>query len=308
MTPAELIQGYVENSLSQAEADALRTWLAQNPAHVDDFVLQTFLDRQLCEMLGERALRENVLAAALATSPSSTAAPTVTKAPAQPAPVSSPVLGFLGGLTGLGSGSPILRLALWGVATLLGTAVLLLAGVWMFGNRTAARVTAAVNCRWADPAAAPGKDGRLTTGQTVELTGGVAEITFNKGAHVLLEAPATLKIKTDNSVYLQAGKVVAKVPKEAVGFTVLTSWAEVVDLGTEFAVQSDADGQGEAHVFSGRVLLETLPAPAQPGKPATQPVKPTKLDLRQGEAVSVAANRQIKRIAAQRQEFEVRLA
>lgn len=80
MTPAELIQGYVENSLSQAEADALRTWLAQNPAHVDDFVLQTFLDRQLCEMLGERALRENVLAAALATSPSSTAAPTVTKA------------------------------------------------------------------------------------------------------------------------------------------------------------------------------------------------------------------------------------
>ena len=134
---------------------------------------------------------------------------------------------------------------------LLGTTILLLAGVWTFGGRTAAHVTASVNCRWADPPAAPGKDGRLTAGQTIELTGGVAEITFSRGARVLLEAPATLTIRTDNSAYLEGGKVVAKVPKEAWGFTVLTPWAEVVDLGTEFAVQSDANGQGEAHVFSG---------------------------------------------------------
>ena len=41
--------------------------------------------------------------------------------------------------------------------------------------------------------------------------------------------------------------------------------------------------------------------------PAAQPVRPAKVNLRQREAVSAAANRRIERIAAQPQEFQCAL-
>ena len=65
MTPAELIQCYLEDSLSEAEADALHAWLAADPANVDVFTVQTYMHSQLCEVLGERKVREELLASAL---------------------------------------------------------------------------------------------------------------------------------------------------------------------------------------------------------------------------------------------------
>jgi hypothetical protein len=75
MTPADLIQGYLENALSQAERDALQAWLAEDDTHLDKLVLQSFLDIQLREVLGEQALRKDSLRAAMSDSEAFSDAP-----------------------------------------------------------------------------------------------------------------------------------------------------------------------------------------------------------------------------------------
>src|SRR5205085_4671235 len=52
---------------------------------------------------------------------------------------------------------------------------------------------------------------------------------------------------------LTQGRMSANVPRQALGFTVETPSAKVVDLGTRFAVKVEADGTTEAHVFEGKI-------------------------------------------------------
>ena len=59
------MQAYLENSLSAADADAFRAWLAEDPAHVKRLVGEAFLDSHLYDLLGEQRFREDFLAMAL---------------------------------------------------------------------------------------------------------------------------------------------------------------------------------------------------------------------------------------------------
>ncbi|TWT78907.1 FecR protein [Planctomycetes bacterium CA13] len=86
-----------------------------------------------------------------------------------------------------------------------------------------------------------------------ELTGGFVELTFDNGVEVIVESPASFEIASQMFMILQSGRLAAKVSPEGDGFTVETPTANIVDFGTEFAVEVLADKSSEVHVFDGEV-------------------------------------------------------
>jgi ferric-dicitrate binding protein FerR (iron transport regulator) len=93
---------------------------------------------------------------------------------------------------------------------------------------------------------------------TLELRQGFAEIQFNNQVTVLLEAPCRLDLHSPKKMSLHEGTLTARVPKQAVGFTVKTASSRVVDLGTEFGVRIGEDGKTQAAVFTGRLRFSSL--------------------------------------------------
>ena len=103
----------------------------------------------------------------------------------------------------------------------------------------------------------------LSTGDQVRtgvyvLSGGFVELTFGNGVEVIVESPASFAIESQMRMVLNRGRLSAKVSKLGEGFTVETPSAEVVDFGTEFAVEVNHDGNGEDefHVFQGEIVVK----------------------------------------------------
>ena len=114
-----------------------------------------------------------------------------------------------------------------------------------------ARLSGARECRWSGAALQPGAE--LQPGQRIELQSGFAEITFDSGAQVTLEGPASLELGSAWDAVLHRGTLKASVPPEAIGFRISNPSVEVVDLGTEFSMVADASGATEVFVLKGAV-------------------------------------------------------
>lgn len=153
-------------------------------------------------------------------------------------------------------------------------------------------LAAAVQARWAAPS------GDLAVGQPLasgplELTSGLAEVRYANGVSLLIEAPARLVLQSDMRAELLSGKVVATVPPPAIGFTVETSATRLVDLGTEFGVEVDREGETRVEVFRGKVQAappdpaaasaSTRPAAAS-SQPTTKPAATAKFEARELKA------------------------
>lgn len=120
------------------------------------------------------------------------------------------------------------------------------------GPPTVATLTKATSCKWGGSTLPTAEGSRFTAG-TLELVEGLATLKFDSGAEVVLEAPATLQIIDAMNCKLKRGTLVADVPHNAIGFTVDTKDAKVVDLGTRFGVSADDDGKYLVHVIEGLV-------------------------------------------------------
>ena len=110
----------------------------------------------------------------------------------------------------------------------------------------------------------PGED--LFAGQRLQLIDGSAEITTQRGAVAVLEAPATIElIDSPNALRLYSGKLVGICETESSkGFLVRTAHVDVTDLGTRFGVDVTKPSVSAVHVFEGEVELAK---PAQAGTP-----------------------------------------
>ena len=91
---------------------------------------------------------------------------------------------------------------------------------------------------------------------TSHLESGIVELEFDGGARVIVEGPAEFATKTARHMELTRGRLVAYVPKHARGFTVYTPAAEIIDLGTEFAVEVAQAGETRVEVRRGRVNVQ----------------------------------------------------
>ncbi len=95
----------------------------------------------------------------------------------------------------------------------------------------------------------------LRTGQTLRLKSGLVELRFQSGARAILQGQSTLTIEGPNSSRLEHGKLVALVPPAAVGFSVTSPQATIIDLGTEFGM-AVTEAAVEVAMFAGRVNVQ----------------------------------------------------
>jgi len=211
------------------------------------------------------------------------------------------------------------------------------------GAPVVARLTRTVGATWSQQFTQP-YDASLSAGQKLFLKQGLAEIAFESGVTVVLEGPAELMLgnaeggmrkvesptsdippspfpipHSNNACALSLGKLVARVPPQARGFTVQTPTMTVVDLGTEFGVavkpiaasppvsslQPSVSSTTEVHVLLGevRVIPEPVAAAQAPqseiGAPAAAGHLKSEI-LKAGEAmVGGPAGKNPRRIQAQ---------
>jgi len=95
-------------------------------------------------------------------------------------------------------------------------------------------------------------DGALLPAGPLHLASGVAQIELFSGVTVIVEGAAEFEIISAMEMRVTQGKVRARVPEPAHGFRIHTTAGEVVDLGTEFAMNVSGV-QSEVHVLDGEV-------------------------------------------------------
>jgi len=117
-----------------------------------------------------------------------------------------------------------------------------------------ATLTETLNAKWDDSTLPTNIGSELFAGE-MRLIKGYAQITFIDGAEIVLQAPVRFKLETAEQIFLQSGRLTAKVPSGAEGFKLNTPNAMMIDLGTEFGVIVSEVGQSELHVFNGEVKL-----------------------------------------------------
>jgi hypothetical protein len=119
-----------------------------------------------------------------------------------------------------------------------------------------ATLTDSVDAKWRGANTSFKHGTRLSTRrEPLVLDKGFAEILFDNQARIVIEAPAQFEIATQDQVNLMYGRVYASVPKEALGFTIYTQNSKIIDLGTEFGVDTAMDGTVELHVIKGQTML-----------------------------------------------------
>ncbi|MEX2673797.1 MAG: LamG-like jellyroll fold domain-containing protein [Phycisphaeraceae bacterium] len=117
-----------------------------------------------------------------------------------------------------------------------------------------ATVVHTLEAQWADDQQYAASDGLLRG--HYELLDGLVLIEFASGARATVEGPAIFSLDGDNAARLVQGRLVGHCPPGTEGLTIQTSGAQVIDLGTEFGVAIEDDGDAEIHVFDGSVSVQ----------------------------------------------------
>jgi hypothetical protein len=116
---------------------------------------------------------------------------------------------------------------------------------------------------------------QVRAGQTLSLTSGAVELTYDSGTTLTLTGPSEFVVDANGGT-LERGEIVAHVTEQGHGFTILTPHGKIIDRGTEFGVVVDDFGVSEVNVFKGRV--EAFPV-VDSGAPAP------KIDLTTGRSL-----------------------
>ena len=95
----------------------------------------------------------------------------------------------------------------------------------------------------------------LAEGERFTLFSGFAELEFPYQVRVVVQGPATFVTGTYGILWLESGRCVAHVPRKASGFTINANGSQIVDLGTEFGVEANAEMETDVYVFQGKVEL-----------------------------------------------------
>jgi hypothetical protein len=167
----------------------------------------------------------------------------------------SPVLGFLGGVVRSVTRSPL-------VSTLIVAAVIY--GVFGFlawdlrPNKlsSVAVVRDSTDLQWSKNASSKSAESSILPGEPLKIESGTVELELNAGTRLVVEGPAEWSVDGRNNVSIRTGRLIAHVPEKAIGFTLETPTATIVDLGTEFGVDVDATGRTDVQVITGKVAVD----------------------------------------------------
>ena len=162
------------------------------------------------------------------------------------------------------------------------------------GGVEVATLSGSINAKWDDQADQIQTGSRLVTGRTsLFLREGMAELLFDNDARVLVDAPAEFRIIHDDQIELDYGRIYATIPPQALGFTVSTPSAKIIDLGTEFGIDTDSWGATELHVIKGKTMLFS----------DLEDDSKVKYEVNQGQAKKVTDVGQVQDVSVKKRKF-----
>jgi hypothetical protein len=106
--------------------------------------------------------------------------------------------------------------------------------------------------------------GDILAARRLLLDSGRATLALLGGVTLTMEGPADVELVAVDRIFCRRGKLRASVPKGSEGFVVASPASAVVDRGTEFAVNVDADGRSQVFVFEGVAEAALLDAEGSP--------------------------------------------
>lgn len=116
-----------------------------------------------------------------------------------------------------------------------------------------AHVGRTIDCVWSDDMQALQTGDALTAGQDLELTAGRVEVEFNGGAKVVLDGPASLRLRGSDDWKLQRGRMTVHLPGDHRGLVLETPAVRVTRCSADFAIEVDANQRTGLHVFDGQI-------------------------------------------------------
>jgi len=237
--PKNLIAGYLDDSLTEAERQELGVWLKAHPDNLRQFVEANLFNENLRAAVSSHCQREAVDAF-------------------------SPNLGILSWLkvrwatriplSGLfASPARVTVAAALALVALTLLVVLLRPSASGSGAVSWARVVQirSTQVSATTPSLQPG---RPVPAHRIGLLAGAVELSLRNGVTIVFEGPGDLELVTPMRALLHSGQAVVRVPGNATGFQLETTAAQVVDLGTEFGVKCGPGGASEILVFDGKVV------------------------------------------------------
>lgn len=254
----QIAEDCAEGTASKEQQAALDAWVVEQPSHADEYVLWLEVHDQLRATYQEKSIRCRV---GVSEFPS-------TRVGSSDRAVSRSLAALAASSLAVAAG---LMLAMWASGLIEVAGVPRVAATVDQADRDldrstgepieiAATLTGAVDCRWEEGSKPIGYGEQLPSGSVLKLAEGLAQLTYECGAKVVLRGPSELHVGGPSRGVLPRGQITAVVPRRAVGFVVTTPCAEVIDLGTEFAVDVDVSGASQVHVFKGEVVSRRCPA------------------------------------------------
>ncbi len=215
-----LLDPWLEDTLSDDDAQQLSEWLKEDPAHLRQFAEANIREQQLkeavCSVMHTQQVTRQV-------------------EPSVPTRKT----------TYVAAGSLALAIAL---------SLLVAAWVGLPGQASGVQVNVVamseVQLSGTHDAVAVGSQIAL---ESFRLESGTLELMLPRSVRVELIAPVEAVFESDTRLRLIEGRMSADVGDHGKGFTVVTAAGNVVDLGTSFGLEVERDGESRVAVFSGSV-------------------------------------------------------
>ena len=147
----------------------------------------------------------------------------------------------------------------WWIAAAAGSAAAVIAMVFVVWavrppvDQPLATITGTQFLLPAEPAAALAVGQPLAAGR-VAILGGVVQLKLRNGVRIVMQGPGEIDLIDEMHAFLNAGNAAVRVPKGMSGFRLDTASTNVLDLGTEFAVQAGNGLVTDVQVYDGAVI------------------------------------------------------
>lgn len=186
---------------------------------------------------------------------------------------------------------PARTLGWWGLATAAGIAAALALGLFLGSGDTGlsdgpvvAHLESESEASWSG--GMPILAGVPLRAGTFELKTGLAELRFESGVLLALEAPARLDLIDPMRCRLHQGTAVLDVPDSGKGFIVETPGGHAVDHGTRFAINVPAEKRSaDFEVLSGRISVHHTRSGAMADLTNAQAVRMTQAGIEKLESL-----------------------
>jgi hypothetical protein len=304
--PLESYSAYLDgHCLSDAEVAALRTWIAADENNAIEFVEFAVLHAAITERLRLDRLLDDLASHRTAGGIS----PSLLANAIREIELSSPrVLERPQPMEPLAETAAIFP---WSTAaTFAAVAATLLVAVWGFWRNSpeiplpqvdmprpavasakqqppqvVARLATSFDAKWRNGEMA--RKQKFFAGDTISLSSGVAQFDMEGGAIVVVEGPTEIELSGPDALKLSQGKAAVRVAEQGESFVIDTPTMQVIDLGTEFGVETSASGTAQVMVFDGTVAIGEASAGETSESSAAAAQAPR---LEAGYQVSIDAN------------------